>query len=103
MEDEYWRGWAFAGIAEALAKAGDIQGALASVREVKDGSSRPWTFARIAEALAKDGDIQGALATARKATDEYRRAWAFANIAEALVTLANDAPADSKQQGTTSP
>ena len=104
VEDEFSRARAFAAIAEAQAKAGDARGAAqslsdarAAARGVEPESSRASVFADIAEAQAKAGDIQGALATARGVESESSRARAFAAIAEALVTLANDAPAVSKQ------
>ena len=104
VESESSRARAFADIAEAQAKAGDARGAAqslsdarAAARGVEPESSRARVFADIAAAQAKAGDIQGALATARGVESESSRARAFADIAEALLTLANDAPAVSKQ------
>ena len=104
VESEFSRARAFADIAEAQAKAGDARGAAqslsdarAAARGVEPESSRARVFADIAAAQAKAGDIQGALATARGVESESSRARAFADIAEALLTLANDAPAASKQ------
>ena len=91
IEDSRERAWALAGVAEALARAGHADEALAAAERVEEPWSRARVLARVAEALARAGETDrarqvadNAASTAERIEAPQDRAWALAGVAEAL-------------------
>ena len=91
IEDSRERAWALAGVAEALARAGHADEALAAAERVEEPGSRARVLARVAEALARAGETDrarqvadNAASTAERIEAPQDRAWALAGVAEAL-------------------
>jgi tetratricopeptide (TPR) repeat protein len=82
---------ALAGVAEALATAGDVRRARqvageaeATARSVPGSSSQATALAEVAEALARVGDVDRAGATAQSITEPFAQAQALTSVARAL-------------------
>ena len=91
IEDSRERAWALAGVAEALARAGHADEALAAAERIEEPWSRARVLARVAEALARAGETDrarqvadNAASTAERIEEPQDRAWALAGVAEAL-------------------
>jgi actin-like ATPase involved in cell morphogenesis len=65
-------------IAQSQAKAGDVVGAMATLKAVKD---RDFTLANIAKTQANGGDIRGAVITAKAIADSYWQGHTLGEIA----------------------
>ena len=84
IEDSRERAWALAGVAAALARAGDADEAVAAAERVEEPWSRAQVLAEVAEALARAGHADEALAAAERVEEPWSRARVLARVAEAL-------------------
>jgi tetratricopeptide (TPR) repeat protein len=87
-------------IAEAQAKAGQVEAAvtslieaLANAREIRKAGDRADALGAIAKAQAKVGQIDAALATAREIADDVERFSVLSSIARALEKSGETTPA----------
>ena len=92
IEDSRERAWALAVVAEALARAGHADEALAAAERIEVPQERVRALARVAEALARAGETDrarqvadNAASTAERIEAPWLRTWALAEVAEALV------------------
>ena len=91
IEDSRERTWALAVVAEALARAGHADEALAMAERIEAPQERALGLARVAEALAQAGETDrarqvadNAASTAERIEKPWLRRWALAGVAEAL-------------------
>ena len=91
IEDSRERAWALAVVAEALARAGHADEALAAAERIEVPQERVRALARVAEALARAGETDrarqvadNAASTAERIEASQERAWALARVAKAL-------------------
>jgi tetratricopeptide (TPR) repeat protein len=82
---DWGRAYALADVAEALARAGDTDQALAVAQAITDAQSRAYALAVVAGVLAEAGDTGQALTIAQMAPDGRWRAQALTRVAGALV------------------
>ena len=92
IEDSRERAWALAVVAEALARAGHADEALAMAERIEASQERVRVLARVAGALAQVGETDrarqvadNAASTAERIEAPWLRTWALAEVAEALV------------------
>jgi len=91
IEDSRERAWALAVVAEALARAGHADEALAAAERIEVPWLRAQVLARVAAALAQVGETDrarqvadNAASTAERIEVPWLRAWVLAGVAEAL-------------------
>ena len=91
IEDSRERAWALAVVAEALARAGHADEALAAAERIEAPQERARALAVVAEALAQVGETDrarqvadNAASTAERIEVPWLRAWVLAGVAEAL-------------------
>ena len=91
IEDSRERAWALAGVAEALARAGHADEALAAAERIEAPQERARALAGVAEALAQVGETDrarqvadNAASTAERIEAPWLRTWVLAVVAEAL-------------------
>lgn len=91
IEDSRERAWALAVVAEALARAGHADEALAAAERIEVPWLRTWVLAEVAAALAQVGETDrarqvadNAASTAERIEVPWLRAWVLAGVAEAL-------------------
>ena len=91
IEDSRERAWALAELAEALARAGHADEALAMAERIEEPQDRARVLARVAEALARAGETDrarqvadNAASTAERIEAPRERVRALAGVAEAL-------------------
>ena len=87
IEDSRERARALAGVAEALARAGHADEALAMAERIEAPQERARALARVAEALARAGHADEALAMAERIEASQERAWVLAVVAEVLAQV----------------
>ena len=94
IEDSRERAWALAVVAEALARAGQADEALAAAERIEEPWLRTWVLAVVAEALAWAGETDrarqvadNAVSTAERIEKPQERAQVLAGVAAALAQV----------------
>ena len=94
IEDSRERAWGLAVVAEALARAGHADEALAAAERIEVPQERVRALARVAEALARAGETDrvrqvadNAVSTAERIEKPWSRAWVLARVAGALAQV----------------
>jgi tetratricopeptide (TPR) repeat protein len=84
-----WKGTIFIKIIDAQLKAGDIDGAKITVKEINDEHNYSWGLFNIVNAQLEINDVNGAITTYREIKDTMNKSFACGKIASAFVKKGN--------------